>query len=142
MASKDFRIRDRKPGLGATLLSADDIKSAAAPQEMSQPAKEHLQRVEKISADLLRDLDAVSDDIGRLRDEITLRTRMLGEATTEFDELARTASQGYVSIRNAIDMVRQKFASVLRPSPSFPPSDAPEQQGQASRMPDTPQAAV
>jgi len=140
MATKDYRVRDRKPGLGGTLSPADDIKSAAAPQEMSQPAKEHLQRVEKISADLLRDLDAVSDDIGRLRDEITLRASILGEATTEFDELARTASQGYVSIRNAIDMVRQKFAAVQSPSPSFPPSDVPRQEPLASLMPDAPGA--
>jgi hypothetical protein len=116
----------------------ETFKGIVAPTQVSEQAKEHLGRIDRIAADVLRDLDAVSEEIGKLRDEITLRARMLGEATVEFDELARTASQGYGSIRKAIDMVRQKFAAGAKPTPTLPAPDSPEQNGRPNLVPDVP----
>jgi len=98
----------------------DILNRAAESPELSPQAKEHLARVETIATNALRGLEAVGDEVGKLRDEITLRARVLGEATMEFDELARTANQGYGSICKALDMVRQKFAAAASPVPSLP----------------------
>jgi hypothetical protein len=86
----------------------------------------------------LRDLQAVNDEIGKMREEIMLRARVLGAATLEFDEVARTATRGYGSIRNAIELVRQKFASAMNPTPTLPPPSAAENNGGAALVPDPP----
>src|SRR5262249_14193791 len=95
-----------------------------APPELSQQGKEHFARVNAIASEALRDLEAVHDEVGKLRDEITLRAHMLGEAIIEFDELTRAASQGYGSIRKALDMVRQKFAGATTPVPTLPAAES------------------
>jgi len=138
MAVKPIASREGILFTAPIAAPADSFKSVAPPANMSPQAKEHLGRIDKISADVLRDLEAVTEDIGKLRDEITLRARMLGEATVEFDELARTASQGYVSIRNAIDMLRDKFAAGMKPAPTLPVIEKPAPNGPASLVPDAP----
>jgi hypothetical protein len=141
MALKSSPFREGRPvSLSGAVASPSEeaAKGAETPAEISPQAKEHLARVDKIAADVLRDLQAVNDDIGKLREEIMLRARMLGEATLEFDELARTASQGYGSIRKAIEMVRQKFAGAMNPMPTVPAPDAAESNGRAGLVPETP----
>ena len=134
MAPNGLPILDAPSVSGAVVPALKDVLNRAdAPAELSTQAKDHFARVNSIAGDALRDLEAVSEEVGKLRDEITLRARMLGEATIEFDELARAASQGYSSIRKALDMVRQKFAAAMAPRPSLPtqehtkapPTDAP-----------------
>jgi hypothetical protein len=114
------------------------LQRASAPPELSREAKEHLARVDSIAANALHDLEAVTNDIGRLRDEIVLRARMIGEATIRFDELQRKAGQGYATIRNALDLVFGEFhaippaepareeaalpAPIVTPEPSAPPT--------------------
>jgi len=121
MAPKGLPILNAPPMSGDNVSPLKDILNRAAePPELSPQAKEHLGRVEAIATNALRDLEAVGDEVGKLRDEITLRARMLGEATIEFDELARTANQGYGSIRKALDMLREKFATAAPPVPSVP----------------------
>ena len=132
MPPKGLPIHDAPP-VGAAVPLKEILNRADAPPELSPQAKEHFARVNGIATDVLHDVDSVSGEVGKLRDEITLRARMLGEATVEFDELARTASQGYASIRKALDMVRQKFAAAMAPAPALPaqepakapPTDAP-----------------
>ena len=139
MAPKGLPILNAPPMSGDNVSPLKDILNRAAePPELSPQAKEHLGRVEAIATGALRDLEAVGDEVGKLRDEITLRARMLGEATVEFDELARTASQGYVSIRNAIDMLRDKFAAGMKPAPTLPVIEKPAPNGPASLVPDAP----
>jgi len=120
MTAKDLPILDAPWMSGAAgSVPKAGIGSLAAPPELSQQAKEHFARVNAIASAALSDLEAVHEEIGKLRDEITLRAHMLGEATIEFEELARTASQGYGSIRKALDMVRQKFAGAMTPIPTL-----------------------
>ncbi|MFL5000031.1 MAG: hypothetical protein ACJ8DQ_13315 [Xanthobacteraceae bacterium] len=141
MALKSSPFREgRSVSLSGAVASPseDPAKHPDTPPEISLQAKEHLARIDKISADVLRDLQAVSDDIGKLREEIMLRARVLGEATLEFDELARTASQGYGSIRKAIEMVRQKFAGAMSPTPAAPAPELSEKNGRPGLVPDVP----
>jgi hypothetical protein len=138
MALKTTPFRDGRPGSIAGVVSPagdEPTQGVETPAGTSDQAKEHLARIDKIAADVLRDLQAVSDDIGKLRDEITLRARVLGEATVEFDDLARTASQGYGSIRKAIEMVRQKFANAMSPTPVMPRAQPAESNGSAALVP-------
>jgi hypothetical protein len=141
MALKSSPFREGRPvSLSGAVAPPPEqpVADAATPPEISQHAKEHLNRIDRIAGDVLRDLQAVSDDIGKLREEITLRARMLGEATLEFDELARTASQGYGSIRKAIEMVRQKFAGAMSPVPTSPTPELADKNGRAGLVPDVP----
>jgi hypothetical protein len=141
MALKSSPFREGRPvSLSGAVASASEepAKGADLPPEMSLQAKEHMARIDKIAGDVLRDLQAVNDDIGKLREEIMLRARVLGEATLEFDELARTASQGYGSIRKAIEMVRQKFAGAMSPTPTAPAPELAEKNGRPGLVPDAP----
>jgi len=141
MALKSSPFREGRPvALSGAIVPASEepAKGPETPAEISQPAKDHLARIDKIAADVLRDLQAVNDDIGKLREEIMLRARVLGEATVEFDELARTASQGYGSIRKAIEMVREKFANAMSPTPTPPAPTLAEKNGNAGLVPDAP----
>jgi hypothetical protein len=139
MALKTTPFRDGRSGplSGAVISPAAEqpTQGLETPAGTSDQAKEHLARIDRIAADVLRDLQAVSDDIGKLRDEITLRARVLGEATVEFDDLARTASQGYGSIRKAIEMVRLKFANAMSPTPTMPRAQPAESNGSAALAP-------
>jgi hypothetical protein len=141
MALKSSPFREGRPvSLSGPIASPPEepAKDAETPPDVSVQAKEHLARIDKIAADVLRDLQAVNDDIGKLREEIMLRARVLGEATLEFDELARTASQGYGSIRKAIEMVRQKFANAMSPTPTTPAPELAEKNGRPGLVPDVP----
>jgi len=102
-------------------LSAILQRAASAP-DTSTEAKEHLARVDAITTRALRDLQTVSEDIGKLRDEITLRGRMVAEATVRLDELQHKAGKGYVTIRNALDLVRKEFALI---PPAEPVRESP-----------------
>src|SRR5919197_141391 len=110
MAPKNLPIFDAPPVSGAAVPPLREIlERADAPPELSQQAKDHFARVDSIAASALRDLDAVREEVGKLHDEIMLRARLIGQATVEFDALARAASQGSGSIRKALDMVRKQF---------------------------------
>jgi DNA repair ATPase RecN len=95
------------------------LQRAAAPPDLSQEAKDHLTRVESIAANALKDLEDVSIDVDKLRDEITLRARMIAEATIRLDELQRKAGTAYGTIRSAIEMIRQEFADIPATAPDF-----------------------
>lgn len=104
-------------------LSAILQRAASAPDTSSE-AREHLTRVDAITSRALKDLQTVADDVSKLRDEIALRGRMVAEATVRLDELQRKAGKGYVTIRNALDLVRKEFglippAEPVRESPTI-----------------------
>ena len=102
---------------GAELLSSV-LQRPEVPADPSVEAKDHLTAVENITSGSLKDLEGVSIDIEKLRDEITLRARMIAEATAQLDELQRKAGKGYGTIRNAIVMIREEYAAIPPAAPS------------------------
>jgi len=112
MSTKTFE-RSGEAGAGHSTL-----QRAVAQPDLSREAREHLGRVDAIAADALRDLETISNEIVKLRDEITRRARMIGEATIRLDELQRNASQGYATIRNALDLVLKEFVAIPLPEPA------------------------
>jgi hypothetical protein len=86
---------------------------------LSPEAKDHFTRVESIASVALKDLADVAAEIEQLREEIMMRARMIGQATVRLDELRSKAAQGYGTIRNALDMIRQEFAAIPATAPDI-----------------------
>src|SRR5262245_27226953 len=110
----------------------DQPPSGAEPQpgwpaSLSQDAKDHFTRVQSIAAAAVKDLEEVSVDIDKLRDEIMLRSRMIAEATVRLDELQRKAGAGYGTIRNALGMIRQEYAAIPASEPALDFVASPKQ---------------
>ena len=108
----------REPGRESEPLSAV-LQRAAGAADLSQEAKDHVNRVESITASALKDLEEVSVDVEKLREEIIMRATMIAEATMRLDELQRKAGTAYGSIRNAIEMIRQEFADIPATAPDL-----------------------
>jgi len=103
---------------GGELLSSV-LQRPEAPADPSGETKDHFTAAESIASGSLKGLEGVSSDIDKLRDEITLRARMIAEATARLDELKRKAGMGYGTIRNAIEMIREEYAAIPAPEPSM-----------------------
>src|SRR5690348_1374510 len=88
------------------------LHRASLPPELSQEAKEHLKWVQAIGAATLKDLETVTVEIGRLKEEILLRANLISDATIRLDELQRNAGKGYATIKNALELVRKEFAAI------------------------------
>src|SRR5262245_38045758 len=108
----------REPGRESEPLSAV-LQRAGGAADLSQEAKDHVNRVESITASALKDLEEVSVDVEKLREEIIMRATMIAEATMRLDELQRKAGTAYGSIRNAIEMIRQEFADIPATAPDL-----------------------
>ena len=117
--TKSLRREPRESTQSSEQLFSSVLPRREAPADLSVEAKDHLTAVESIATGSLKDLKDVSNDIGKLRDEITLRSRMIAEATARLDELQRKAGTGYGTIRNAINMVREEYAAIPDPEPSI-----------------------
>lgn len=116
--SKGFRDAPSEPSPLAEILKRAELSSELSPQ-----AREHLGVVSAIAASALDDLEAIRNEVDQLRVEITLRARLLAEATVQFDKLVRSASRGYGTVRQTLDSVREKFASAAAPMPRTAPAE-------------------
>src|SRR5262249_11970803 len=90
---------------------------AEVPEDLSREAKDHFTRVESIAAGAPKDLEEGALDIEQLREELIMRARVISQATVRLDEVQRKAGQGYGTIRNALERIRQEFAAIPATAP-------------------------
>lgn|SRR5689334_20372533 len=120
MPLKGLPPRDAPPVAGAMPPLREILNRADATPELSPQAREHLDLVNGIATTALHDLDTVREDVERLRLEILMRARLIGEATIEFDKLVRMAGRGYGTIRQTLHSVQARFTQAAAPNPGAP----------------------
>jgi hypothetical protein len=120
MPFKGLPPRDAPPVAGAMPPLREILHRADATPELSPQAREHLDLVNGIATAALQDLEIVREDVEKLRLEILMRARLIGEATIEFDKLVRMAGRGYGTIRQTLHGVQARFAAATGPVPSAP----------------------
>ena len=129
MPLKGLPPRDAPPMTGTMPPLREILHRADATPELSPQAREHLDLVNAIATAALQDLEIVRDDVDKLRLEIVMRARLIGEATIEFDKLVRMAGRGYGTIRQTLHTVQARFAAAAAPVPRATPGDDTDMSG-------------
>src|SRR3954471_2880804 len=129
MPLKGLPPRDAPPVAGAMPPLREILHRADATPELSPQAREHLDLVNGIATAALQDLEIVREDVEKLRLEILMRARLIGEATIEFDKLVRMAGRGYGTIRQTLQGVQARFAAATTPVPRVPYSEDTDPSG-------------
>jgi Mg2+ and Co2+ transporter CorA len=88
---------------------------------LSQPESQDDARLKEIIASITQEpraaINQIEQEIGSLRDMITVREQMLVEAIDEHRNLSKEAVRGLGAVRKALGQIRDAFNAAMRPTP-------------------------